>query len=134
MSFLESVNQQSGARMVVVPKGNKKVRICVDLTRLNQSVCRERHPLPAVEQALAQLAGARVFSTLDANSGFWQIPLDQESALLMTSINNSLREILFPPFAFWHNFSTRTFSEVHVGHPSRPEGAVCMMDDVLSIW
>ena len=74
------------AGMVVVPKGNGEVHICVDLTHLNRSVLRERHPLPAVEQSLAQLAGAQVFSTLDANSGFWQIPLDRESALLTTFI------------------------------------------------
>ena len=46
------------AGMVVVPKPNSMIRICVDLTKLNQSVCREQHPLPAVEQTLAQLAGA----------------------------------------------------------------------------
>ena len=57
------------AGMVVVPKKNGKVRICVDLTKLNKSVKRERHPMPAVEQTLAQLAGAKVFSKLDANSG-----------------------------------------------------------------
>ena len=59
---------------------------CVDLTKLNQSVCRERYPLPAVEQVLAQLAGDTVFTKLDANSGFWQIPLSPESALLTTFI------------------------------------------------
>ena len=68
------------AGIVVVPKRNNEVRICVDLTRLNQSVKRERHQLPAVDQTLAQLAGARVFSKLDANSGFWQVPLSAESA------------------------------------------------------
>ena len=67
------------AGMVVVPKPNKRVRICVDLTKLNENVRRERHPLPAVEQTLAQIAGARVFSKLDANSGFWQIPLSAKS-------------------------------------------------------
>ena len=41
------------AGMVVVPKDNGKVHICVDLTHLNRSVLRERHPLPAVEQSLA---------------------------------------------------------------------------------
>ena len=46
------------AGMVVVPKQSGEVRICVDLTRLNESVCRELHPLPAVEQILAQLSGA----------------------------------------------------------------------------
>ena len=48
----------------------RMVMICVDLTRLNQSVPRERHPLPAVEQVLAQLTGAKIFSKFDANSGF----------------------------------------------------------------
>ena len=72
------------AGMVVVPKPNGDVSICVDLTKLNQSVCRERHPLPAVEQTLAQLAGAQVFTKLDANSGFWQIPLSADSSLLTT--------------------------------------------------
>ena len=72
--------------MVVVPKSNGQVRICVDLTKLNQNVCRERHILPSVEQTLAQLQGARVFSKIDANSGLWQIKLSKESALLTTFI------------------------------------------------
>lgn len=62
------------AGMVVVPKANGKVRICVDLTKLNESVCREKHPIPSVDQTLGHLAGAKYFSKLDANSGFWQIP------------------------------------------------------------
>ena len=61
------------AGLVVVLKQSGKVCICVDLTKLNENVCRERHLLPAVEQVLAQLSGATVFSILDANSGFWQI-------------------------------------------------------------
>ena len=56
--------------MVVVPKGNDKVHICVDLTKLNKSVCRECHIPPSVEQTLAQLQGAKIFTKLDANSGF----------------------------------------------------------------
>ena len=76
------------AGMVVVPKPKGKVRICVDLTQLNPSVCRERHPLPVVEQTLAQIAGAQVFSKLDANSGFWQIPLAKESYLLTTLLRS----------------------------------------------
>ena len=63
------------AGMVVVPKLNGKIRLCVDLTKLNESVKRERHILPPVEETLAQLKDSTVFSKLDANSGFWQIPL-----------------------------------------------------------
>ena len=72
------------AGMVVVPKKSGKVRICVDLKPLNKSIMRETYPIPKVDDTLAQLTGARVFSKLDANSGFWQIPLAEESRPLTT--------------------------------------------------
>ena len=74
------------AGMVVVPKKSGKVRICVDLKPLNKSIMRETYPIPKVDDTLAQLTGARVFSKLDANSGFWQIPLAEESRPLTTFI------------------------------------------------
>ena len=74
------------AGLVVVPKKSGRVRICVDMKSLNQSILREVHPLPKVDETLAQLTGAKVFSKLDANSGFWQIPLSQSSRLLTTFI------------------------------------------------
>ena len=49
---------------------------------LNENVLREAHPIPKVNETLAQLTGATRFSKLDANSGFWQIPLTQYSRLL----------------------------------------------------
>jgi len=74
------------ASIVVVPKPNKKVRICVDLTQLNKCVKRERHILPSVDHTLAQLSNAKMFSKIDANSGFWQIELSKQSSLLTTFI------------------------------------------------
>ena len=65
--------------MVVVPKPNGSVRICVDLMKLNENAMRQRHIMPSVEQTLAQLNEAKLFSKLDANFGFWQIPLCKQS-------------------------------------------------------
>ena len=118
------------AGMVVVPKPDGNVRICVDLTKLNERVCRERHLLPAVEQTLAQIAGAQVFTKLDANSGFWQIPLSADSSLLT---------LFLTPFGRY------CFNHLPFGITSAPEhfqwrmsalldgleGVVCMIDDVL---
>ena len=118
------------AGMVVVPKKSGAVRICVDFRRLNESVLRETHPLPKVDNTLAQLAGATVFSKIDANSGFWQIPLDPMSRELTTFIT---------PFGRFH------FNRLPFGIASAPEhfqrqmeailsgldGALCHMDDVL---
>ena len=118
------------AGLVVVPKPNGKVRLCVDLTKLDQSVQRERHPLPSVDQVLGQLAGANILSKLDANSGFWQVPLALESALLTTFItpfgrfcfHRLLLGISSAPEIF-----QRMMSQMLVGLP----GTVCMMDDIL---
>ena len=72
--------------MVVAPKSNGMVRICVDLTQLNKSVMRETYPLPHLEDTLASLEGSRYFSKMDANSGFWQIDLAEESREYTTFI------------------------------------------------
>ena len=63
------------AGMVVVPKQNGSVRICVDLNPPNTAVLRETNPLPKVVNTLAQLSGAKMFSKLDANTGFGRSPL-----------------------------------------------------------
>ena len=67
-----------------VPKKSGDARICVDFRPLNESVLREVHPLPTVEETLGQLGGATVFTKQDANSGFWQIPFHETSRLLTT--------------------------------------------------
>ena len=79
--------------MVVVQKppqaGKEKdirVRICVDLKHVNKNVKRERYILPTLEDVTSKLSGAQVFSTLDAASGFYQVPLDEESQELTTFI------------------------------------------------
>lgn len=117
--------------MVTVPKKNGAVRICVDLTKLNEDVCREKYILPSVEQSLGLLGGAKVFSKLDANMGFWQIPLSDQSAKYTT---------------FTTPFGRFFFNRLPFGTASAPEyfqrrmsmvieglsGVLCHMDYVLN--
>lgn len=72
--------------MVPAPKKSGQVRICVDLRKLNKTVKRERFVLPTAEEITAELSGSTVFSSLDAASGFWQIPLDKDCQRLTTFI------------------------------------------------
>ena len=106
------------------------MRICVDLTELNKSVKRERHVLPAVDHILSQLAGAKIFTKLDANSGFWQIPLSPDSELLTTFITPygrfCFRRLPFGITSAPEHFQRR-MSEILEGL----EGVLCMVDDVL---
>ena len=73
------------AGMVVAPKKNGDIRICVGFRPLNSCVLREVHPQPKVHETLALLTGAKIFSKLDANSGFWPIPLSECQSKLLTT-------------------------------------------------
>ena len=118
------------AGMVVAPKKSGAVRICVDLKPLNQSVLREVHPLPKVDDTLAQLTGARLFSKLDANSGFWQIPLSPASRLLTTFITPFGR-FCFNKLPFGISSAPEHFQKRMSRILTGLEGVVCQMDDIL---
>jgi hypothetical protein len=81
------------APIVVVPKRPQTatsgsgsptpaIRLCVDYSRLNEVVQRPVHGLPIIDQLLAQLTGATVFSKIDCTSGFHQVVLDDQSVPL----------------------------------------------------
>ena len=100
------------APIVAVPKPNGNVRLCIDFTKLNESVRRETFPLPTTDQLLAQLDGATVFTKLDCNGGFYQIPLHPESQELTTFITP------FRRYCYKHlPFGTRGFSPRDDSHP-----------------
>ena len=69
-------------RLVIVPKPNGKIRMCVDITALNKGVESTAYHLPKVTKMLAMLAKDRVFSKLDANVGFRQVRFDPEGKRL----------------------------------------------------
>jgi len=72
----------------VVPKRDGTVRICVDFKNLNESVLREVFPIPKIDDTLVQLAGATIFSKIDANR---QIPLAEISRPLTAFVTPSLQ-------------------------------------------
>nr|KAG5703345.1 hypothetical protein BaRGS_023392 [Batillaria attramentaria] len=73
--------------MVSVLKKNGTVRICTDYKQLNKAVKRERYQIPTLEDILHKLKGSCIFSKLDATSGFFRLPLDEESSKLTTFIS-----------------------------------------------
>ena len=70
--------------IVNVLKPDGPLRICLDPTELNKGIKREHFALPTATEIFSKLSGSRVFSTLDATSGFLQLELDDESSYLST--------------------------------------------------
>ena len=64
---------------------------CVDFKKLNKAIKRPRFILPTPDAIYSQLRGSKIFTTLDATSGYWQLPLDAKSSELTTFITESGR-------------------------------------------
>ncbi|KAJ8340687.1 hypothetical protein SKAU_G00353200 [Synaphobranchus kaupii] len=116
--------------MVAVPKPNGKIKICVDLTHLNENVCRERYILPAVDETLVKFSGATVFTKLDATAGFWQIPLHADSSPLTTFITPFGR-YCFRRLPFGISSAPEHFQSYLTQMLSGLEGTICHADDIL---
>ena len=70
--------------LVIIPKGNNDVRLCVDMRIANKAVIRERYPIPTVDEVLLEMTSGMVFSKLDLKWGYHQIELKEESRELTT--------------------------------------------------
>ena len=106
------------------------MRICVDLTHLNKAVQREVHPISSVGENLAKLGDSKIFSKLDANSGFWQIPLDNDSKLLTTFVTPFGR-YCFNRLPFGISSAPEIFQRTMSRLLEGLEGTLCQMDEVL---
>ena len=65
--------------LVVVPKAENNVRICLDMRNANTAIERTRFSLPTVDELIVKLRNATRFSKLDLNKAFHQLELDPES-------------------------------------------------------
>ena len=64
--------------LVVVPKKNGKLRVCVNLKKVNAATIRDHYPLPITDHVLERVAGAEAYSFLDGFSGYNQLSIALE--------------------------------------------------------
>jgi len=65
------------APVVIVPKKSGEIRLCVDYHQLNKKTTKDAYPLPLPDEVQDSLAGSAIFSTLDLQSGYWQMPVHE---------------------------------------------------------
>ena len=74
--------------VVVVPKSQGDIRLCIDMRRANEAILRERHPIPTVDEILHSLNGSKVFSKLDLRWGYHQLELTPDSREITTFVTH----------------------------------------------
>ena len=117
--------------LVTVVKPDK-ICLCIDPKDLNKAVKREYYPMKTVEDVLTRLPGAKIFSTLDATSGFWQIPLDEESSFL-TCFNTPFGRYRFQRLPFRIKSAPEVYQRVMEELFDDIEGCEVIADDIM-VW
>lgn len=118
--------------MVTVVKPNGNVRICIDPKDLNKAIQRSHYPMRTVEEVVSNIPNAKVFSKIDATSGFWHLKLDQESSKL-TCFNTPFGRYRFLRAPFGIKSIPEIFQRVMTELMENIEGAEVIVDDIL-IW
>lgn len=129
---IELVNEPCAwvSPMVIVPKADGEIRICIDMRQANKVIVRERHPLPTLDDILPQLSGAKFFSKLDIKNAFHQIELSQKSRFITTFITK--RGLMrYTRLIFGINNAPELFQKILERVLVGCKGSAIYLDDIL---
>ncbi len=72
--------------MVVVPKKNGKLEICVDFKKLNATTKKDPYPLPFIDKVLNILTWHDAYSFLDGYFGYHEVSITPEDIYKITFV------------------------------------------------
>jgi len=76
IGFIQLVKEATWlSPIMVVPKKNGKLRICVDFRKLNKATKKDPYPLPFCDEVLNIIIGYETYSFLDGYLGYHQISI-----------------------------------------------------------
>ena len=117
--------------IVTVYKKNGSLRICADFSAtVNRYLDRINAPLVTIDEAIASVGNARVFSKLDLSQAFMQLPIDSSSQeYLVINTSEGLYKFQYLPFGLsaspgiFQSFITKVLANI--------PGVLCYQDDIL---
>jgi hypothetical protein len=72
-------NSPYASPALLVGKKNGEKRLCIDYRMLNKVTVKNKYPMPRIEDLVDRLQGHKCFTSLDLKSGYYQIPMHQDS-------------------------------------------------------
>ena len=72
--------------VVLVPKKDGTLRMCLDYRKLNAMTVKDEGPIPVLDEVLALLGEAKYYCSVDATKGFLQLECDPETSKMCAFI------------------------------------------------
>ena len=79
LGVIRPSNSPWASPITLVPKSDGSTRFCIDYRALNAITIKDRYPLPLIQDIFDTLSGSSIFTTLDLRSGYWQLPVHENS-------------------------------------------------------
>lgn len=76
--IIEPCSSPWASPVVMVPKPNGEVRVCVDYRRLNAITVPDTYPIPRIDDLLHAAKPTAFMTSLDLKSGYWQVRIRKE--------------------------------------------------------
>ncbi|CAB3998121.1 uncharacterized protein K02A2.6-like, partial [Paramuricea clavata] len=116
--------------LVVIPKKDGEIRLCIDMRMANQAIQRERHPTPTVDDLIHKLNGATIFTKLDLRSGYHQLSLAEESRHITTFVTHK-GLCRYKKLNFGTNSASEIFQHVISEQIRDIPNAINISDDII---
>ena len=131
--IVEPANSPHNAPLLLIPKKNGDWRVVVDFRKLNASTIPDRFPMPRLGDIIQSLGDANVvFSTLDLQSGFFQVEL-AENSRPYTAFTTASGQFMFKRMAQGLRNAPLTFQRLmqQVLSGILGKNVFCFLDDVI---
>lgn len=78
LGIVEECESAWASPVVMVPKRDGGIRVCVDYRKLNNITTPDRYPLPRIDDLLHAAKSTKFMTTLDLQSGYYQIAVNEK--------------------------------------------------------
>ncbi|KAE9030741.1 hypothetical protein PR002_g9816 [Phytophthora rubi] len=79
LNLIRASSSPWASPVLMMRKPGGGIRFCIDYKRLNAVTIKNCYPMPLIDDILDVLGNAKLFSTMDIASGYWNVPMSAGS-------------------------------------------------------